>query len=86
LIMIIGLDEERLKECYREANAGAREDGCTIRRNMAHDKESFDEGWNAAIAEVKKEWDGYQQARAAGKQVDPIEEWLPRLLGLLAGV
>jgi hypothetical protein len=51
---------------------------------MAQDKESFEKGWNAAIAELQKEFAGYRQAQEADK-ADPIEEWLPKLLGLLAG-
>jgi hypothetical protein len=44
----------------------------------------FDQGWNAAIAEVKENVEGYIEAKQEGQPVDPWETWLPRLLDLLA--
>jgi hypothetical protein len=44
----------------------------------------FDQGWNAAIAEVKEKVMGYIAAKEEGQPVDPWEKWLPRLLDLLA--
>lgn len=43
----------------------------------------FDQGWNAAIAEVKEKVEQYIEAKQEGQPVDPWEEWLPRLLALL---
>jgi hypothetical protein len=43
----------------------------------------FNQGWNAAIAEVKEKVEGYIEAKQEGQSVDPWEEWLPRLLRLL---
>lgn len=44
----------------------------------------FDQGWNAAIARAKEKIEGYIAAQREGQPVDPWEEWLPRLLTLLA--
>jgi hypothetical protein len=44
----------------------------------------FDKGWKAAIEEVKKNVEGYLRERATDKKVDPVEQWLPRLVELLA--
>lgn len=44
----------------------------------------FDQGWNAAIAEVKEKVERYIEAKQEAQPVDPWEEWLPRLLDLLA--
>jgi len=44
----------------------------------------FDQGWNAAIAEVKERVKQYIAAEQEGQPVDPREEWLPRLLDSLA--
>lgn len=48
------------------------------------EKLNFDQGWNAAIAEVKEKVEGYIEAKRGGQPVDPWEEWLPRLLRLMA--
>lgn len=54
---------------------------------MANEETSrFDQGWNAAIAEVKEKVERYIEAKQEGQAVDPWEEWIPRLLGLLAEV
>jgi hypothetical protein len=45
---------------------------------------SFDQGWLAAVAEVREKVEQYIEAKHEGKPVDPWEEWLPRLLALLA--
>jgi hypothetical protein len=48
------------------------------------EKLGFDQGWNAAIAEIKEKVEGYIEAKREGQPVDPWEEWLPRLLTMLA--
>lgn len=44
----------------------------------------FDQGWDAAVAEVKEKVEQYIEAKHEGQPLDPWEEWLPRFLDLLA--
>lgn len=54
------------------------------RRSRELENDRFDQGWDAAIAEVRKHVEQYVASKQAGNPVDPWEEWLPRLLDLLA--